>query len=147
MSGPLTLTVLSGLPGSGKSTLARRLASESEAMVVSRDDLRQMIQVLDEAELTIRLIQLSASFLRNRISIVVDSWNLHPADRVRWTELAQLSGAKLNWIHLDVPVEVCIYRDARRPAPNGESAIRSAAEINARQLRVLSQEDSSWPMM
>jgi predicted kinase len=147
-SRPLTLTVLSGLPGSGKSTRARKLASWNYATVVARDDLRRMIEVFDESELTLRLVQLSASFLRNGISIIVDSQNLHPADYARWAELARLSGARLDWIHLDVPLELCIKRDAQRPISNGESSIRTAAEANAVQLRRLAKHPGapSWLM-
>lgn len=147
-SRPLTLTVLSGLPGSGKSTRARALAAEGGAAVVSRDDLRKMIQVFDESELTLRLVQLGASFLRAGTSIIVDSWNLHPADYTRWSELAKLSGARLDWIHLDVPLELCIKRDSRRPTPNGESSVRAAYEANAAQIRRLAQRPGapSWLM-
>ncbi len=136
----LSLTVLSGLAGSGKTTLARQLSARTDAMVVSRDDMRKFLEILDESELTLRLVQLAVSFLRNDISVIVDSQNLHPADRVRWTELARLANAKLYWIHLDVPVEVCIARDAKRPVPNGEATIRTVAALNAVQLLKLSKQ-------
>lgn len=146
-SQPLTLTVFSGLPGSGKSTRARNLASWNYATVVARDDLRKFVETFDEAELTHRLVQLSVSHLRNRTSIIVDSQNLHPADYARWSELARLSGARLVWIHLDVPLNVCISRDAGRPVPIGESFIRAVYEANSAQMHRLTQLSGARPWL
>lgn len=145
MSEKLKLIVLSGLPGAGKSTKARQLSKEFEALVVSRDDLRKNFTFIFEDELTIRLIQFAASFLRNRISIIIDAWNLHPVDRQLWTALATEANAQLRWIHLDVPVDECVKRDAKRRAPNGENSVRFAAANYEKQLTRLSREGGQWP--
>jgi predicted kinase len=139
---PLSLTVISGLPGSGKSTLARRLSAESGAFVVNRDDARRHFDFIDESELTLLLVRLSASFLRNGLSVIVDSPNLHVRDRVRWTELAALAGAELSWHHLNTPTNRCIHRDAKRPVPVGADVIHSFASENASQLGFLARSFS-----
>jgi predicted kinase len=121
--------------GSGKSTKARELAVNSEAEIVSRDDLRGHFPALTEAELTLRLVQLARSFLRHGKSVIVDSCNLHPEDEKRWICLANEFEAVFKWIHLPTPVEVCIDRDARRPNPNGEAAINATALQYASRLK------------
>jgi predicted kinase len=134
---PLSLTVISGLPGSGKSTLARRLSAESGAFVVNRDEARRHFDFIDESELTLLLVRLSASFLRNGLSVIVDSPNLHARDPVRWTELATLAGAELRWIHLSTSTDECIRRDARRPVSVGADVIHLIATKSASQLGLL----------
>jgi predicted kinase len=141
MSEKLKLIVLSGLPGAGKSTEARRLAREFEALVVSRDDLRRNFLTIGEDDLTIRLVQFAASFLKNEVSVIVDSWNLHPVDRERWANLAKASHASLRWIHLATQVDECVRRDARRLVPNGETSIRIAAAQHSRQLAHLARQE------
>lgn len=145
MSEKLKLIVLSGLPGAGKSTTARQLSEEFHALVISRDDLRKNFTFIFENELTIRLVQFAASFLRNKVSVIIDAWNLHPVDRVLWTELANEAHAQLKWVHLDTPVEECVRRDSGRPVPNGPDAVRFAAANNERQLAKLSREAAQWP--
>lgn len=145
MSEKLKLIVLSGLPGAGKTTAAMKLSSELGALVISRDDLRKNFTFISEDELTIRLIQFAASFLRNHVSVIIDAWNLHPNDRILWVELAKEAHAQLRWIHLDTPVNECIKRDSKRPSPNGASSIRLAAANYATQLTKLSRGDASWP--
>lgn len=140
MSEKLKLIVLSGLPGAGKSTKARQLSKEFEALVVSRDDLRKNFIFISEDELTIRLVQFAASFLRNRVSVVIDACNLHPVDRQLWTALAAEANVQLKWVHLDTPVEECILRDSKRRLPNGENAVRFAAANYAKQLVNLARE-------
>jgi len=135
----LTLTILSGLPGSGKSTKARELQRLYGSLVVSRDDLRRNFSYIGEDELTIRLVQLTRSFLRNGISVIVDSCNLHPQDRDRWTNLAREHEARLYWIHVNTEVEECVRRDAGRATPVGGAAIRADAAMYDQNLRRLDQ--------
>ncbi len=123
----LTLSVLSGLPGAGKTTYALRLGRTNQATIISRDDIRVHFPELGENGLTIKLVQLAASFLKNQISVIVDSRNLDPVDRVRWIELANLNKAELRWISLRTPTMECVRRDSRRPSPVGEAAITKMA--------------------
>jgi predicted kinase len=133
----LTLTVLSGLPGSGKSTAARRHSADTGAIVISRDDVRKNFDFISEGDLTLLLVSLSASLLRDGVSVVVDSWNLHPKDKARWAELARLSGATLEWVHLSTSLIECIRRDAKRLTPVGAETLNLTAANCARQLTKL----------
>jgi predicted kinase len=140
---PLVLTVLSGLPGAGKTSTARRITLNVDAVVVSRDDIRKKFDYIDESDLTLLLVHLAASLLCRGTSVIVDSWNLHPRDMIRWTELARLSTARLDWVHLSTPLNECIRRDSLRPLANGEQTVRSAAADHAQQLSKLARMQSN----
>lgn len=121
------LVVLSGLPGSGKSTYARRLSAASNLYIISRDDLRRFFPSVDEFDLTQRLAELASSFLRNWVSVVVDSPNLDPQDEIVWTDVAKRNGAILQWVHLNTSVDECVRRNACRPSALRTKDIRALA--------------------
>lgn len=126
------LFVLSGLPGAGKTTRARALCAETGAAMVARDDLRAvLLNVRCEARLTLLMAALTRDLLHAGADVVVDAWNLHPADRRLWERLAGEAGAALLWEHLDTPVEECVRRDAGRPNANGAALVREAARLFA----------------
>lgn len=123
----MKLTVLSGLMGAGKSTRALKLSASSLAQIASRDDLRRFFPDADESELTLRLVQFARSILIAGNSVIVDACNLHPHDRVRWTELAEETGAELDWIHISRAADECVRRNAKRLNPVGAEAIYAMA--------------------
>lgn len=132
------LTVLSGLPGAGKTTYARAYVATTGAVLVGRDELRAALVSLDcEGTITALMCDLARAILRTGRSVIVDAWNLHPADRTAWQLLAAETEARLAWVHLTTPVDECVRRDATRPAPNGEARVRSAAREFARSIEVL----------
>jgi predicted kinase len=96
-----------GLQGSGKSTwVARHLAGTH--VVVSKDhwpnarrrEARQR-RVVDE-------------LLSQGRDVVVDNTNPAPADRAALVAAARRHGATVRAVHVDVPVPVCMERNARR---------------------------------
>jgi predicted kinase len=131
-----TLTITRGLPGSGKTTWARTYI-ETEAFRaarVNRDDLRRSLHGgligTNWAERQVTLAQHAAvaALLRGGVDVICDDTNL-PARMVR--ELAELArdcdaGFTVRDF-TDVPVEVCLERDAARPEAErvGADVIRS----------------------
>jgi predicted kinase len=126
-----TLTITRGLPGSGKSTWARR---EGKGVRVNRDDLRRMLhggnlgQGWAEAQVTLAQRAMVGALLRAGVSVICDDTNLsHRAV----TELRQVAEeCEATFVvrdFTDVPIEVCIERDAARDEESrvGEEVIRA----------------------
>lgn len=128
MSAKLILTI--GLPGSGKSYWAERQG----VIVVNRDEIRKELTGDDrnhqhEAEVTDIAYTRVVYALREGHTVIVSDTNLRAKYRRNWRTLAQ----RYNAIYeeksfLDVPIELCIERDAQRPNPVGEEIIRSMDE-------------------
>jgi len=133
-----TLMLTRGLPGSGKSSFARKILEHSANDVVrlERDLLRDMLfntRVPDgEREEVITKVQFSMAEAAASAgkSIIVSDMNLK-AEYVRnWAKFAAKHNMKFETIEFDVPVDVCIARDAGRKGPEflGEDIIRSIAK-------------------
>lgn len=124
-----TLTITRGLPGSGKSTWAR----QQSAVRVNRDDLRRMLRPApwphgDRAAEDICTVaqhaQISALLAAGH-SVISDDTNLQHDTFMALCDLAERAGAVVRVVDLtDVPVQVCIARDAGRP-----EAERVGAEV------------------
>lgn len=133
MSKP-TVHMMTGLPASGKSTFAREL----NAMRFNLDDIRLMLGMNPEKrELWTKQHETAAkeAMVRGLVAAteagmdtVADNTHLTPqfprAIRDR------LHGKATFQVHsfLDVPIEVCIERDANRAQPVGETVIRNLAK-------------------
>lgn len=127
-----TLVVTRGLPGSGKTYFAeiyRDFARQDngQCLIAGRDHLRRLMGLGfgdrdGENALTAIQAAMVRAALRASADVVVDDLNLHARDVRRFAELAMQTGAVLRVQDLtDVPVEVCVARDAERPAvPEGE---------------------------
>ena len=130
-----TLLITRGLPGSGKTTAAQAWRDEDAATRarVNRDDVRVMLhgrrlgtnaQEEQVSALTHRAIR---DLLRMGMDVVCDDTNLSPRSINQLCRLATQAGADFRiWDFIDVPIEVCIERDAQRSgnAHVGERVIR-----------------------
>lgn len=132
----LTLTITRGLPGSGKSTWAEVRVAEDPAnrARVNRDSIREMLHAgvwLGEAtERQVRSVRDSAivALLAAGVSVVCDDTNLDERTVDDLRTLADLMCVGFEVVDLrDVPVEVCVERDAARAKPVGEKVIRGMA--------------------
>lgn len=125
----LTLTAMRGYPASGKSTRAREIAAETGAVVVCRDDLRQMLhgtywsgkRELEE-EVTVAERATVAAYLKAGKSVVVDATHLEPSFLRKWAKMASQYGAKFERVDMPVGEHTCIERDVQR-ALNGQRAV------------------------
>ncbi len=122
------LVLLCGPSGAGKSTFAARHFAPSQ--IISSDQCRVMI-VDDAATQAINddTFELLTHWLRLRLKhrrfSVVDSTALKPHARENLTRIARQRRVPCYALALDVPVEECIRRDARREGRQvGERVIR-----------------------
>ncbi len=123
-----TLVITRGLPGSGKSTWARAWVQDGPRRArVNRDDLRENLfgaaRGLDfAAEQAVSTAQRSSAeaLLRAGWDVVVDDTHLRTKYARAWADLAAGAGAGFEVRDFtDVPVEVCVQRDADREAAGG----------------------------
>lgn len=132
------LTAMRGFPGSGKSALARKLAEETGAVVVCRDDLRMMLHGTYhsgkrdfEDEVTVAETAQVTAFLRAGKSVIVDACHLEPRYLRKWAKLAAQLGADFERVDVGTPPLVCLKRNAAstdKPVP--EDVIRRMAKRN-----------------
>lgn len=134
-AGTPSLTITRGLPASGKTTWARaRQASDPSVVLVSRDELRALLHggryspANEEQVVAVRDAIVADSLARGRDVIVHDT-NLNPSHVRSLEALARSSGAGFAVEDFtDVPLEVCIARDAARAERVGEGVIRAMWE-------------------
>ena len=129
MTGHLILTV--GVPGSGKSFWA---AQQTGAVVVNRDEIRKELTG-DERNHQYEMEVTDVAYMRVRTglesgqTVIVSDTNLKAKYRRNWRTLAQQTGATYEEkSFLDVPLQLCIERDAQRTNPVGETIIRTMFE-------------------
>ncbi len=108
--------MLVGLPGSGKSTWARAQGQT----VLSSDEMRLLLAG-DETDQTIhsRVFGAMRYLLRQRLQIgagdtIIDATNLRRKDRKPWLKLGAGFGATVEAVYFDVPLGVCLERNAAR---------------------------------
>lgn len=116
-----TLHMMRGYPGSGKSTVARKIAKETGAIRICRDDLRMMIldsyftgKQGDEMLITVAEKALVHRYLEQEYSVVVDATNLHPRALQSWASIAESHGAELVVHDVTTPENLCVLRDTLR---------------------------------
>ena len=121
-----------GLPGCGKSTWAREtMAAKPGAYKrVTKDLLRECLDCgrwsHDNERFLIEVRDyIVGAALNAGKHVIVDDTNLAPKHQERLRQLAKQYGAAFEIKDFtDVPIEVCIERDLKRPASVGESVIR-----------------------
>ncbi len=127
-----TLTMTKGLPGSGKSTWAEEvcLAAHTRTVRITKDQLRVMLHAgkhggRSERQTLAARDALAATFLDQGVNVIIDDTNLARFHEVRLRELAGEHGATFEVRDFtDVPLEVCLTRNAGRPNPVPERVIR-----------------------
>ncbi|OLB75659.1 MAG: 5'-hydroxyl kinase [Actinobacteria bacterium 13_2_20CM_2_71_6] len=126
-----TLTITRGLPGSGKTAWAKQQGGHVR---VNRDELRRMLHGgplhTGWAEVQVTLAQHAQveALLRAGLNVICDDTNLRARVVRELAELGRLAGASVVVKDFTgVPVDVCVERDAARPADErvGEDVIRS----------------------
>jgi len=124
-----TVVLAIGLPGSGKSAWFKRhnirpLSSDVVRALLFDDPTEQRFQDLVFSNLR---SMLKARLIARRPMNYVDATNLTAHDRHGWIKLARHYGYEVQAVFFDVPVEVCLQRNARRARVVPEDVMRRMA--------------------
>jgi predicted kinase len=128
----MRIVVLVGLPGSGKSTYLKQLGANG----LSSDAIRQLLAD-DETDQTIhaRVFQTLRYLLEQRLAIgravtYIDATNLTPEERGPYLAIGRAWGCGVEAVFFDVPLDVCVERNARRHrVVPGEALAKMAAKL------------------
>jgi predicted kinase len=112
----MRIVVLVGLPGSGKSTYLERIGATG----LSSDAVRKLLAD-DETDQTIhvRVFQTVRYLLEQRLEIgrpltYIDATSLTPEERAPYIEIGRAHGCEVEAVFFDVPLAVCLERNAHR---------------------------------
>jgi predicted kinase len=112
----MRIVVLVGLPGSGKSTYLERIGAAG----LSSDAVRKLLAD-DETDQTIhvRVFQTIRYLLEQRLEIgrpvtYIDATSLTPEERAPYIEIGRAHGCEVEAVFFDVPLAVCMERNAQR---------------------------------
>jgi predicted kinase len=128
---PRGMVVLAiGLPGSGKTTWFKRRG----VTPLSSDLLRNLLfDDITEQRYQGLVFSTLRSLLRARLIAkmpwnYVDATNLSPHERRQWIKMARSFGYDVHAVFFNVPIEVCLARNARRERQVSEDVIRRMAD-------------------
>ena len=131
------LIVCRGIPGSGKTTWAKGWVAEDVGTRarVNRDDLRLMMHAgcyrggATEPQVIKAQLAMILELLRADVSVVCDDTNLprYTLEGLRRTAIEGRAHYRVQSF-LDVPLEVCLARNAERPTPIPDEVIRGMWE-------------------
>lgn len=131
-----TLVITRGLPASGKTTWARAWVAEDPAQRarINRDDFRAMLYATpdyswpQEQAVTEASRNAVRALLAGGRDVVADDMNLRSKYVREWARFAAANGADLEVVGFPISFEDSVARDAARPHPVGEAAIRRMVE-------------------
>ncbi len=114
-----TLYVLIGLPGSGKSTWAQQNAGRLQAVIVGSDEVRREFQVNGQNPLKGDLVfaeveRRARALLQAGQSVILDATHFLRKYRTYTLHLAGDTPARRVAIWFDVPLDICLQRNAHR---------------------------------
>jgi predicted kinase len=126
--GFVVLTI--GLPGSGKTTWFKRrgvtpLSSDMLRTILFDDITEQRYQGLVFS--TLRSL-LRARLIARMPWNYVDATNLSPHERRQWIKMAASFGYEVQAVFFDVPLEVCLERNAKRDRPVSDDVMQKMSE-------------------
>jgi len=113
--------MLIGVQASGKTTWARANAERLQAVIVASDDVRneleaQGIDATDKGDLVFEIVE---ERLRRLVAegknVVVDATHARIKWRQNETAIARAGGARVLAVWFDVPLAVCLQRNAHKP--------------------------------
>ena len=129
--GPKGFVVLAiGMPGSGKTTWFRRRG----VTPLSSDLLRNILfDDVEEQRYQGLVFSTLRSLLRARLIArmplnYVDATNLSIHERRQWIKMAKSFGYEVQAVFFDVPLDVCLERNAKRDRSVSEDVMRKMAE-------------------
>lgn len=134
-----TLFITIGLPASGKSTWAKKLVHDNPGQYkrINKDDLRAMLNGSarpggkNEKFVLAVQKQLISNALENGYDVICDDTNIHP--KYLQSIENNFKNVEIELVIFDVPMEVCIQRDAQRENKVGRHLIeRMAANLSER---------------
>lgn len=129
------LIMLRGLMGSGKTTWAKNMVAQNPGTHrINKDDLRAMFHDGKHSKGNEKFVLavrdgIVAEALNKGDDVIVDDTNFASKHENRLQELANQHNAEFEIVDFsDVPIEICIANDLKRPDSVGEGVIRQMAE-------------------
>ena len=116
-----TAYFLLGAQGAGKTTWAAAQAAHLSAVILASDDIRNELEArgmdaTSENERVFALLEARLDvLLAQGRNVLVDATHAHRSWRKKEVAIARALGAKTVAIWLDVPLAVCLQRNARKP--------------------------------
>ena len=132
----MEMRLLMGLPGCGKTTYATKLmaAEPNKWYRVNWDELRKETGLVGkrfnrekEDEMQKRSFDLAERAVNAGLNLIIDNTNLNDKTRNRWREFAKKLKIEYKEIDLNISIDQCVYRDARRENPVGRAVIERMA--------------------